>query len=85
MNATIDLLRHLIEQAAQLSEEEQRHIAEIILAEIDPEQRWKELFSDQGSEAVLEELVARAKQQKPLPFPELRKDDPSFVGGAACK
>lgn len=68
----IDLLKQAVEQAAQLPEDEQQRIAEIILAEIDPEQRWKELLSDPRSEAVLEELVTRAKQQKPLPFPTPR-------------
>ncbi len=71
----IDLLRQAVEQAAQLAEDEQRRIAEIILAEIDPEQRWKELFNDPRSEEVLEELVARAKQQKPLPFPQPRGEE----------
>jgi len=71
----IDLLKQAVEQAVQLSEDEQRHIAEMILAEIDPEQRWKELLCDPGSGEVLEELVARAKQQEPLPFPKPRDEE----------
>ena len=68
----IDLLRQAVEQAAQLAEDAQRRIAEMILAEIDPEQRWKELLNDPRSEEALEELVARARQQKPLPFSQPR-------------
>lgn len=68
----IDLLREAVEQAAQLPEAEQRRIAAMIFAEIDPEKHWEELFNDPRSDAVLEELVARAKQQKPRPFPKPR-------------
>lgn len=71
----IDLLKQAVEQAAQLPEDEQRHIAEIILAEIDPDKRWEELLNDPRSEAVLEELVTRARQQKPLPFPKPRGEE----------
>lgn len=71
----IDLLKQAVEQAAQLPEDEQRHIAEMILAEIDPDKHWEELFNDPRSEAVLEELAARAKQQKPLPFPQPRGEE----------
>jgi len=71
----IDLLREAVEQAAQLPEDEQRRIAAMIFAEIDPEKRWEELFNDPRSDAVLEELVARAKQQKPLPFPQPRGEE----------
>ena len=71
----IDLLKKAVEQAAQLPEDEQRHIAEMILAEIDSDKRWEALLNDPGSEAVLEELVARARQQKPLPFPQPRGEE----------
>jgi hypothetical protein len=71
----IDLLKRAVEQAAQFPEDKRRHIAEIILAEIAPEQRWKELLSDPRSEKVLEELVVRAKQQKPLPCPQPRGEE----------
>ncbi len=71
----IDLLKQAVEQAAQLPEDEQRHIAEMILAEIDPDKRWEELLHDPRSEAILEELVTRARQQKPLPFPQPRGEE----------
>lgn len=71
MNTVIDLLK----QPAQLPEGAQRHIAEMILAEIDPDKRWEELLNNPGSEAVLEELPTQAGQQKPLSFPQPRGEE----------
>lgn len=59
----IDLLKQAVEQAAQLPEDEQRHIAEMILAEIDSDKRWEELLNDPRSEAVLERMAEEAHQE----------------------
>ena len=56
----IEPLKEAFNEVAQLSEDEQRHIAEIIKMELASEKRWQALFRDRRSERILEELVAEA-------------------------
>ena len=56
----IDSLKEAFNEVAQLSEDEQRHIVEIIRKEIASEKRWQALFDDPRSERVLRDLVAEA-------------------------
>jgi hypothetical protein len=46
--------------AAQLSEDEQKHIVELIREEIASEKHWQTLFHDPRSDRVLGDLVAEA-------------------------
>ena len=54
----IESLKEAFNEVAQLPEDEQRHIVEIIRKEIASEKRWQTLFHDPRSERVLESLVA---------------------------
>ena len=56
----IDSLKEAFNEVAQLPEDEQRHIVEIIRKEIASEKRWQALFNDPRSEGVLGDLVAEA-------------------------
>ncbi len=56
----IEPLKEAFNEVAQLSEDEQRYIAEIIKMELASEKRWQALFRDRRSERILEELVAAA-------------------------
>ncbi len=56
----IDALKEIFEEAAQLPEDEQRHIAEVMREAIVVERRWQTLLHDPKSEAVLRDLVAEA-------------------------
>ncbi len=56
----IDSLKEAFNEVAQLPEDEQRHIVEIIRKEIASEKRWQALFDDPRSERVLGDLVAEA-------------------------
>jgi uncharacterized protein YjaZ len=56
----IESLEEAFKEVAQLPEDEQRHIVEIIRQEIASEKRWQTLFHDPRSERVLENLVAEA-------------------------
>ncbi len=53
-------LEEAFKEVAQLPEDEQRHIVEIIRQELTSEKRWQTLFHDPRSERVLENLVAEA-------------------------
>jgi uncharacterized protein YjaZ len=53
-------LEDAFKEVAQLPEDEQRHIVEIIRQELTSEKRWQTLFHDPRSERVLENLVAEA-------------------------
>jgi len=74
----IDSLKEAFNEVAQLSEDEQRHIVEIIRKEIASEKRWQALFDDPRSERVLRDLVAEALAEeactalKPFPRDERR-------------
>ena len=65
------------ERAAQLPQEEQDNFARFLLAKLEPEQRWAELFSHPESEDLLErpadEALAahRAGRTQPLNIEEL--------------
>jgi hypothetical protein len=56
----IESLEEAFHAVAQLPEDEQRHIVEIIRQEIASEKRWQTLFHDPRSERVLRDLVAEA-------------------------
>jgi hypothetical protein len=56
----IDALEDAFKEVAQLPEDEQRHIVEIIRQEIASENRWQTLFHDPRSEQVLQNLVDEA-------------------------
>lgn len=56
----IEPLKEAFNEVAQLSEDEQRHIVEIIKMELASEKRWQTLFRDRRSERILEKLVAEA-------------------------
>jgi len=56
----IEPLKEAINEVAQLPEDEQRRIIEVIRKEIASEKRWQTLFHDPRSERVLEGLVAEA-------------------------
>ena len=55
------LLEKAFDEAAKLSEEEQRELAEWILAELDSDERWAHAFSD--SRDKLDELADEALQE----------------------
>jgi len=55
------LLEKAFDVAAKLSEEEQRELAEWILAELDSDERWARAFSD--SQDKLVELADEALQE----------------------
>lgn len=69
---TTKLLQQAFDKAAELPEERQDNIARILLAEMESERRWDELFSRPESEAFLERMAAealeahRAGRTKPL-------------------
>lgn len=71
------LLQQAFEKATQLSEEEQDRFARFLLAELESEQRWAELFDRPESEDLLtrladEALAAhRAGKTQPLNIEEL--------------
>ena len=56
----LEPLKDAFDEVAQLPEDEQRHIVELIRQEIASEKRWQALFHDPRSEYVLGELVAEA-------------------------
>jgi hypothetical protein len=56
----IDALKEAFDEVAQLPEDEQRHIVEIIRQQLASEKRWQTLLHDPRSERVLADLVAEA-------------------------
>jgi len=56
----IEALKDAFNEAAQLSEDEQKHIVEVVRKAIASEKRWQTLFHDPRSEYVLEKMVAEA-------------------------
>jgi hypothetical protein len=54
------LLKKAFERAAGLPQEEQDRFARVMLAELESEQRWTELFSRPESEDLLERLADEA-------------------------
>ena len=66
------LLREAFEQAAKLPEGEQDRIARFLLAELESERRWAELFARPESEALLErmadEAIAEHRAGRTRPF-----------------
>jgi len=56
----IESLKEAFNEVAELPEDEQRHIVEIIKKAIASEKRWQSLFHDPRSEYVLRDMVAEA-------------------------
>ena len=54
------LLEKAFDRASQLPDEEQDEFARLLLAELDSEQRWSELFARPESEDLLERLAVEA-------------------------
>ncbi len=54
------LLQQAFERAAALPQEEQDRIARFLLAELESEERWAELFSRPESEKLLEKMADEA-------------------------
>ena len=54
------LLQHAFERAAELPQEEQEKFARFLLAELESERQWAELFSRSESEDLLERLADEA-------------------------
>ena len=71
------LLQEAFEKANTLPREEQDRFAQFLLAELDTERRWTELFSFPESEAMLERLTDdalsahRSGRTKPLDVDDL--------------
>ena len=71
------LLQQAFKRASELPEEEQDKFARFLLAELELEQQWAELFSRPESEDLLERLADealathRAGQTQPLDLEEL--------------
>lgn len=59
----IDALKEIFDEAAQLPEDEQKNIVEIIRKAIAAEKRWQMLLHDPRSEYVLRDLVAEALEE----------------------
>ena len=56
----IEALQEAFNEIAQLPEDEQQHIVEIIRKELASEKRWQTLFRDPRSQRVIADLVAEA-------------------------
>ncbi len=54
------LLQQAFERAAALPQEEQDRFARLMLAELESEERWAELFSRPESEELLEKMADEA-------------------------
>ena len=57
----VEELREALDLLGQLPEEQQRHIAHLVLEEIE-QREWDELVSSPRSKAFLMHLIAEAKQ-----------------------
>ena len=55
-----ELLQQAFDKAAELPEERQDTFARFLLAELESERRWGELFSRPESDQLLERLAAEA-------------------------
>ena len=60
MLGEVEYKEEAFKEIAQLPEDEQRHIVEIIRQELVSEQHWQTLFRDPRSEYVLEKLMNEA-------------------------
>ena len=71
------LLQEAFERASELPEEEQDRFARFLLAELESERRWVELFARPESEELLERLADEALAEhhtgrtRPLSLDEL--------------
>ena len=72
-----EILQQAFDKAAELPEERQEAFARFLLAELESELRWDELFSRPESEALLEHIAAeaieahKAGRAKPLNMEDL--------------
>ena len=72
-----DLLERVFEKAQQLTEAEQKSLAELWLAELEDEERWNESFARPESQAWLEaqaeeiRTAIQMKRTKPLELKDL--------------
>ena len=72
-----ELLQQAFDRASKLPEKQQDTLARLVLAELDSEQRWQELFSRPESEDLLERMADealaahRSGQTKPLSLKDL--------------
>ena len=55
-----ELLQQAFDKAAELPEDRQETFARFLLAELDSESRWDELFSRPESDELLDQLAAEA-------------------------
>ena len=55
-----EILQQAFDRAAELPEDRQKALAHFLLAEMESEQKWDELFSRPESEAFLEQMAAEA-------------------------
>jgi len=65
-----EALKDAFHEVAQLPEDEQRYIIEMIRAIIASEKRWHTLFQDPRSERLLASLVAEALAEDTVGEPE---------------
>ena len=71
------LLQQAFEKASQTTDEEQNRLAQLMLDQLDPEQRWDQLFACPKSEDMLARLTKkaldehRATRTKPLAIADL--------------
>ena len=55
-----EILQQAFDRAAELPEDRQEALARLLLAEMESERRWDELFSRPESEDLLERMAAEA-------------------------
>ena len=71
------LLEKAFDRASQLPDDEQDAFARLLLAELESEQRWSDLFARPESETLLDRLASealaahRAGQTRPLDLEDL--------------
>lgn len=72
-----EILQQAFDKAAELPEDRQESLARLLLAEMESERRWDELFNRPESEDLLERMAAealeahRASRTEPLNPEEL--------------
>jgi hypothetical protein len=59
----IERLKQAFQLAEQRPEREQERLADLLLEEMQAEERWNTLFADPRSDALLERLVAEARSE----------------------
>ena len=59
-NAMTELLQRAFDRASRLPQQQQDEFARLMLAELDSEQRWQELFALPDSEELLDRMADEA-------------------------